>query len=862
MSIESIQYALTERFAAPLPEFYQRRIVFWQDEEREFEGMVDELDLPGVEIVRLTGSNNFEVKKLLLHDDLTSNFLIYNPFSYENSRDNWLRDIELFSEEYRADYISMLMSELNVASGPAMRKTVKLYAKFLDSKERKGKLQKIGRSYETPIQFHIDVMAVLAGVPGGSAQDVFISVLSHGLDEESNTPVINIKKFGNIDAFWQLACKYTGYLYEEENPLGLLAAHVLLTALSQTMSASAFKGLERFLSESNKAYCYSMVHEWQNREDHSALLELCRSVEQELQLPTRFDKQEIETLLTGDIFPAIHERILKQFYDEISGQVLKTDLMLKTVEDRRTSCWYELFSDYYECLYYVARMQNFYKEHAGGFHIVDPKEIWKFYTEQCYQMDSDYRQFHLHFGNTLKDSNAVLEDKLKHVAEYVESLYKNWFLTGLTSCWTNAVSDDLASLGYVSEIRRQRDFYAHYVRPLAGKTTRAFVIISDALRYEVAAELSETLVRSTKGTAKLESMQAIFPSITKFGMAALLPAQRLGVTEDMEVLADGMPTRSTAEREKILCAANPKSVAVQYTDVLNMKRAERRELVSGKDVVYIYHNTIDAIGDKAVTEQKVFEACADTVQELSNLLRIVVNDMQGTDVFITADHGFLYTYSPLSESDKLSRDAFVGKIFELGRRYGLTAPDTIASYLLPIQLSGLLDGTPVRGYAPQDSTRIKIKGGGENYVHGGISLQEMVIPVIAFKNLRTSSKQFVELSNAQVGLLSESRKVTNLIFSLDFFQKQPVSDKVQPCTYTVYMTDDEDKVVSDRQTMIADRTSSNASERVFRVRFNLKAGSYNRNRLYRLVITNGTDVPEEVEFHIDIAMADDFGFDL
>lgn len=121
MSIESIQYALKERFAAPLPEFYQRRIIFWQDEEREFEAMVDELDLPGVEVVKLTGSNNFEVKKLLLHDDLTSNFLIYNPFSYENSKDNWLRDIELFSEEYRADYISMLMSELNVASGPAMR---------------------------------------------------------------------------------------------------------------------------------------------------------------------------------------------------------------------------------------------------------------------------------------------------------------------------------------------------------------------------------------------------------------------------------------------------------------------------------------------------------------------------------------------------------------------------------------------------------------------------------------------------------------------------------------------------------------------------------------------------------------------
>jgi hypothetical protein len=37
---------------------------------------------------------------------------------------------------------------------------------------------------------------------------------------------------------------------------------------------------------------------------------------------------------------------------------------------------------------------------------------------------------------------------------------------------------------------------------------------------------------------------------------------------------------------------------------------------------------------------------------------------------------------------------------------------------------------------------------------------------------------------------------------------------------------------------------------------------YNKNRLYRLVIANDTDAPEEVEFRIDIAFADDFGFDL
>lgn len=862
MSIESIQFSLNERFSAPLPEFYKRRIVFWQDEDREFETMLDGLEIPDVKIIKLTGTNNFAVKKLLLHDDLTSNFLIYNPFSYAQQQDNLLRDIELFSEEYRADFISMQMSELNIAATPAMRKTVKVYSKFLENKDRIAKLKKSGREYQTPLQLHIDIMAVLAGLNGGSAQDVFIAVLAAGLDEDNNAALNNIKKFGNIDAFWQLARKYTGYIHEEDKPLGFFASHVLLTALAQTMNTSVLKGLERFISDSNKAYCYSIVHEWRNREYNDDLFDLCRYIENELNLASRFEKQDIETLLTADIFPSIHESILKRFFSEVADHVIKVELMLKAAENRRTAGWYERFADYYDCLYYMAKMQEFYQDNAAGFHIVEPKAIWKLYTETAYEMDSFYRHFHYAFGNSLKNSNVLLEDKLKHSAEYVEALYQNWYLKELTGCWTNAISENLSSLGYVSEIGKQHDFYPRYVRPLAGKNSRAFVIISDALRYEVAAELCDTIIRTTKGTAKLDAVQSIFPSITKFGMANLLPGRKLSVTEDMEVLVDGQHSRSTPEREKILCSGNPNSVAVQYTDVLNMKRADRRELVSGKEVVYIYHNTIDAIGDKAPTEKKVFEACEDAMQELSNILRIIINDMQGTDIFITADHGFLYTYSPLTESDKIGKSGFSGTVYEVGRRYAITDPLTAAEYLMPVQLEGEIGGIAVKGYTPLDSTRIKIAGGGENYVHGGVSLQEMVVPVIAFKNLRTTSKKYVEVSNAEIKLLSESRKVSNLLFSLDFFQRQPIGDKVQPCAYSIYMTDDEGVLISDRQTIIADRTSTNASERVFRVRFNLKAGAYDKNKIYRLVIANDTDVPEEVEFHIDIAFADDFGFDL
>lgn len=864
MLSETIKSRLAERFAAPLPEFHKRRIVFWHDEDSEFAEQVNELDLPGVSIVKLTGKNNFAVKKLLAADDLISDYLIYDPLAYEKDhKDDWLLDIKLYSEEFRADLVSIQMEELLVEPSSDMRKTMKLYAKFLDNKDRKAKLSKIGRTYQSRLQLHIDIMAVLCGLNGGSAQDVIISVLSAGLEKENNAPLANIEKFGNIEAFWQLVQKYTGYVNAaDDRPISDLAAHILITALSQTMPASALRGLERFVTDSCKAYCYQLIHEWQRSEGSEDLIEVCHHVEQELRLGNRFDKTEISILLKSDTLPAINESIIKRFYAEIGERVIKVDSILEVVENRRTSGWYNLTADYLESLYYIAKIQEFYLAHINGFHLVEPANIWKLYTTDAYKMDSHYRHFHYFLGNTLKVPNTVLEDSLKKCSDVVEGLYREWFLKELTLNWTNAIAGDLECLGYVSEINKQREFYRKYVSPNVSKGNRVFVVISDALRFEVAAELSEVLSHTTKGKAKLEAVQAVLPSITKFGMAALLPGNELTISDKLEVSIDGNPTGSTANRGAILKAANPDSVAVTYKDILQMKKAERRALVQGKEIVYIYHNTIDALGDKLSTETKVFEACDAAISELNAIVKIIVNDLSGINIFITADHGFLYTYKPLEESHKISRETFNGEIYELGRRYALVAPETSAKYLLPVKTEREFAGVPMKGYAPQDTVRIKVQGGGENYVHGGISLQEMVVPVIVYKGMRSGYKRYIEVQNPGLSLISESRKVSNLIFSLDFLQKQPVGEKVQASSYTLHFTDDVCVSVSDTQTVIADRTSSNASDRVFRVRFTLKQMKFTKNKIYRLVIASDTDVPEEIEFRIDIAFADDFGFDL
>ncbi|WP_037284684.1 BREX-1 system phosphatase PglZ type A [Saccharibacillus sacchari] len=863
MLSDTIKSRLVERFAAPLPEFHKRRIVFWHDEDSEFAEAIDELTISDVTLVKLNGKNNFAVKKLLAADDLTGDYLVYDPLSYnKDGKDDWLLDIKLYSEEFRADLVSLQMEELLVEPSSAMRKTMKLYAKFLESKERKAKLRKIGRTYQTPLQLHIDVMAVLCNVPGGSAQDIIIAVLSAGLDKENNTLLANIEKFGNLEAFWQLIQKYTGYVNAEDSPISDLAAHILITALSQTISASVLRGLERYVSDSSKAYCYQLVHEWQRSENNEDLIEICRFVEHELRLSDRFDKIEITGLLKSDTFPAINESILKRFYAEIIQHVIKVDVILEVVENRRTAAWYHLSADYFESLYWIAKLQEFYLAHIEGFHLVEPVKVWKLYTTDAYKMDSYYRHFHYFFGNTLKSPHVLLEDALKKCTDVVEGLYSEWFLKELTLNWTNAIASDLEALGYVSEVNKQREFYRRYVSPNLSKGNRVFIVISDALRFEVAAELSETLGHTTKGVAALEAVQSVFPSITKFGMAALLSGKELSVNEKMEVSVDGSSTSSTVGRGAILSITNPDSVAVTYNDLLQMKQTERRALVQGKEIVYIYHNTIDALGDKHATETKVFEACDSAISELNAIVKVIVNDLSGTNVLITADHGFLYTYKPLEESQKISRQTFNGEIYELGRRYALVDPQATSDYLLPVKTEREISGIPMKGYTPRDIVRIKVQGGGENYVHGGISLQEMVVPVIVYKGMRSGSKKYVEVQNPGLSLISESRKVSNLMFSLDFLQKQPIDDKVQVCNYSLHFTDESGVSVSDTQTVIADRTSDNASERVFRVRFTLKQMQFDRNKIYRLVIANNTDVPEETEFRIDIAFADDFGFDL
>ena len=101
-----------------------------------------------------------------------------------------------------------------------------------------------------------------------------------------------------------------------------------------------------------------------------------------------------------------------------------------------------------------------------------------------------------------------------------------------------------------------------------------------------------------------------------------------------------------------------------------------------------------------------------------------------------------------------------------------------------------------------------------------------------------------------------------MIFSLNFYQKQAVGGNREVTTYQLYFTDSNGKTISDVSKLIADRTSDNEQERIFRISFNLKSLKYCNTEAYYLVIAdeNGLQVQRE-EFQIDIAFAtEEFDF--
>jgi uncharacterized protein (TIGR02687 family) len=817
-----------------------RKLVFWYDANAEFAEDVDTMDLVNAKVLHLEPDNQFYTKYFLECVDTTTNYLVYAPFAKPAIRENHLADTIKYSKEFFADRASLLTIDLGIDE--RYKPVIQHYIKFFGEKKRTQAFYDLELETFNRNTIEIALMSVLCKCKTPSYEEVLRTVLTDA-GFEQNPYLAEFKKYDLLDAFWRQAQDVFGYA-DEKPTLEKFTMTMFVTYADKAIPADmpvAWKPFISFKSGNVIAFIDNLMNSYIYGERFD---EISKMVYDSLKADAEFRKLPVEALVSCGIFAGIDELLIEWVTERLELEDVAAKLGDTTIPQFMKQRRQGHFGKLYRSEYFV--LQNAWNIISGAQYTPSASlnEMVKNYTSELYKMDRYYRYFYYYLD---KLEDATRFDKLK---ELVENIYANEYLAKICTNWNDMFSIERESL----QITKQPDFFSRNVNYAKDQLV---VIISDALRYEVGMTLLEKLQADEKCTATMKTMASTLPSITQYGMAALLPHGSLELTEDYSVLVDGQKTDTLEQRQAILQKYKPASRCVQYDDIKNLSVADLRGIFTRQDVVYIYHNQIDARGDKRNTENEVFNACAEAVDEISALIRRLTTSANRSHFIVTADHGFLYRRNKLSESDKIS--SVSGAADVLGRRYLLSAKAVATEGVAATAVGAMMQNKDERIVSyPVGADIFKASGSGLNYVHGGCSPQEMLIPLIDVK----TERGYKETTTAQIALVSLASKITNLITSLDFVQAEAVSDVVKETTYRIYFIDDNGEKISNEHLYVADKKDKDTVKRVFRLRFSFKNKKYSKAQKYYLVAYDANNALEVLRHEIimDIAFADDFGF--
>ena len=414
---------------------------------------------------------------------------------------------------------------------------------------------------------------------------------------------------------------------------------------------------------------------------------------------------------------------------------------------------------------------------------------------------------------------------LKPLAEEVDRLYSNQFLLPLANQWQAVV--DNSETWNADRLTPQSRFYRNHVRKFLEQNKKVCVIISDGLRYEIGQELTKLIRQEDKYTAELSSVVTSLPSYTQLGMAALLPNETLEIQHksNATVLVDGNNVTGTAGRQKVLDTLGPKvkAKAIGVNDLLTMNGTECREMFREHDLIYVYQNVIDKVGDDLQTERKVCEAADSAQQELVKVIKKLAA-ANASNMIVTSDHGFLYQdgveesdYS-IAEMKSIPNDGY-SRRFVLGENL----PETAGLKRFTAQQLGIQGNTET--LIPKALNRLRKQGSGARYVHGGASLQEVIVPVIHINKGRST-----DLDQVTVNVIrSTSNSISTGQLVVMLYQQEPVSEKLQKRTIRIGLYAADGNLLSDQQELEFDFASENPREREQKVQLVLSREADSRN---------------------------------
>ena len=393
-----------------------------------------------------------------------------------------------------------------------------------------------------------------------------------------------------------------------------------------------------------------------------------------------------------------------------------------------------------ECFWYEDGRANYWTVLDHGLRVVemadaatstvegkshDTDELTESYTNGWWEIDAAYR-------NYVQSSNSLVLaiDGLDEAKEVITGFYTR-FLRTLNRKLATGLESNLSLGG------PQTGFWDEYVEP----NDETAIIICDGLRYELACELVNKL-DELDAELSLNGLSAALPSVTEVGMAAHLPGD-LGLQIDddgLVVTVGGERMDIKSDRDAVL-----ESEGFEVENFADTSSTPVHELQSSDlPPRVVYSGVIDKLGESLDSDEQALGKATDHIQDVERIVRKLKSAGYSRFV-ITADHGFLYTERlPDDLKIRLSDDVDV-----LKRRFaatrGIPPEDPSLITLVPDDLRDLgIDSDGISLSFPRSVACFTAPGGNMRYFHGGISMQELIVPCVTIEVERddTPESQF------------------------------------------------------------------------------------------------------------------------
>ena len=461
-------------------------------------------------------------------------------------------------------------------------------------------------------------------------------------------------------------------------------------------------------------------------------------------------------------------------------------------------------SDVQAAIRFIERSASFYTQvrSLGTLKLNSTRAYVDKYVGEFYLVDMYYRHT-LEAFHELLTKEIPIEQTLHAAKRQLDHEYAK-MANVLNIEWLTCVKEKgmcFAGTG----LNRQDDFYANESDP----SVKQAIIVSDALRYEVAKELMQELAKE-RHMATISPYLAMLPTETKYCKPALLPHRSLELNgTDMAV--DGNVLATTEQRTTHLGKYRGGSLCVRYEDVMNGDTTAMRELFK-RPLVYIFHDTIDE-ASHSQSPFEVISACRKAIEQLAVLIRRLHATWNVTNVVLTADHGFLYNDIPFEEKDKHS---ITDDAVEKKTRYYLTDSRNAVEGVVKFPLNKVSSIKSTLQVAVPIGTNRLAAAGGYSFAHGGASLQEMIIPVI-----RSQRKREEKTAKVGVALMSHNLSMVSSRLKFHIIQSEAVSMTVMEREVTCRLYKGDEAVTQAKELTLNSPDATNLSNRVYEVTLTL-----------------------------------------